>query len=146
MQLLLDLGFNINFKKSIITPSTNMLHLGYLWDTSNLSLSLPIEKIEKIKSMAFQLMYSERFQIKLLASFIGLLVSAHNGFRWAPLHFRNLQFNLISKLTKNLDWNAIVSLSRKARLEVDWWSKFSINVALSAPVHFSEIIFDLSLY
>ena len=39
-----DLGFRINFEKLSIEPSHTILQLGYIWNSSHMSISRPSEK------------------------------------------------------------------------------------------------------
>lgn len=48
-KLLTSLNFIINDDKSFLTPSKNYLFLGYSLDAENLQVSLPIDKVKRIK-------------------------------------------------------------------------------------------------
>ena len=52
IKLLTDLGFVINVDKSNLTPSQRIEFLGFIFDSTNLSISLPQEKIQRLTDFA----------------------------------------------------------------------------------------------
>ena len=46
--VLQDLGYGINFGKSALSPSKVVKHLGFVWDSDRMLISLPQDKTEKI--------------------------------------------------------------------------------------------------
>ena len=49
ISLLCNLGFSINYPKSSLIPSQKLFHLGYLWNTCDMTICLPLEKIDNIR-------------------------------------------------------------------------------------------------
>ena len=45
------LGFAVNFPKSVLTPTQQLPHLGFLWDTVEETVTLPAEKVEGIVAL-----------------------------------------------------------------------------------------------
>ena len=73
LQLLQKLGFQVNFRKSILIPSQKIVYLGVLFHLDTLHLSLPEEKVQTILSrceFTTQLSLSSRRQLE---SLVGLL-------------------------------------------------------------------------
>ena len=138
-----DLGFYINLEKSHLTPSRELVHLGLVWNSKLANLSLPEEKILKIINFA-SYMSSPKVSVRNLAQFLGIVVNAHNGFLFAPLHYRQLQFSLIDALRKKLDWDDEVSLCPSAKDEILWWS--NINSRDLTPCPLFGFKADLSLH
>ncbi|XP_068704681.1 uncharacterized protein [Montipora foliosa] len=67
--------------------------------------------------------------IREVARVIGLLVSSLPGVQFGELHYRHLERNKISALTINKgDYDALMSLSAKARSELHWWV-INVNTA-----------------
>ena len=50
--VLQDLGYGVNFEKSALTPSRTVEHLGFMWDSNKMLVSLPQDKVDKIVSRA----------------------------------------------------------------------------------------------
>ena len=76
IKLLTDLGFVINVDKSNLTPSQRIEFLGFIFDSTNLSISLPQEKIQRLTDFAKYLLCKDSPFIREVAHLIGLMVSA----------------------------------------------------------------------
>ena len=126
LNLLCDLGFSINIKKSCLVPCKKLLHLGFLFDSENMSVSLPEDKLDKIKKFS-NFILSHSFSLRDLASFLGLVVNAHEGFFFAPLHYRHLQFLFIYLLKKFNSWDVTGWLDENSKKELLWWRNCSME-------------------
>ena len=122
LSLLSSLGFHVNVKKSHLTPTTTLLHLGYVWDSSNMSLSLPFPKIQKTTELASHLLSQTHLSFRSASSFLGLVVSHVNGFPLAPLYYRAFQLDFLSQLQRSSSWDASFIPTRAARTDLSWWS------------------------
>ena len=143
IKLLESLGFVINYKKSNIVPSRKLLHLGFIWDSIEMNIALPEDKITKIKNFAKVMRYKSN-DIRSLSSFIGLLVSTKFAFLFAPLHYRRLQFLLIQHFNKCTSWEDKLTLDDSSKIDLDWW----INCKMSdlIPVSFINNKTDVTLF
>ena len=83
-----SLGFLINKEKSVFEPSQRIVYFGYILDSLQFKVFLPDKKLQKIKNTAKLLLSSETVVIRLLASFIGLIIHAFHAVLEAPLHYR----------------------------------------------------------
>ena len=95
-----SLGFRNNYDKSIIIPTQKLEYLGFIIDSTSMTLALPVGKIQLIKSSAQKLLRTkDTISIWLLSRFIGLCTSIEYAVSQAPLHYRSLQFlrNSVSK-------------------------------------------------
>ena len=45
------LGFEVNFPKSLLEPSQKIAHLGFDWDSQNMTISVPTKKIVKLQNL-----------------------------------------------------------------------------------------------
>ena len=145
MSLLKDLGFRINLQKSCLSPSQEISHLGYIWNSSNLTIRLPLEKVAKIKSLCqFCFSNPNKCNLRTLASLLGLLVNASNGFKFAPLHFRRFQLCFIEGAKSRPSWDCIWPLTHPATLDLLWWINVDPNSL--TPVFFKEFENDLTIY
>ena len=131
MDLLSSLGFKINLEKSSLSPSQKISHLGYLWDSVNMWVSLPPEKLIKIKVMARRIL-SNPCSIRSYAALLGLLVSSHSGYRFAPLHYRRLQLDFLLTVRTHDCWESFWVASEDAKLDLSWW--LSVNISELSPV------------
>ena len=96
-QLLTNLGFLGNLKKSVLTPKQQAEYLGFIVNSIEMKLFLTEEKLLRSKLEAEMLLKSNPV-VKILASFLGFCQSTLPAIAVAPLHFRNLQADMIKAL------------------------------------------------
>jgi len=121
LNLLTSLGFTPNYKKSHLNPCKILKHLGYIWNSSDMTLSIPPEKIDITRQCAHRILSSPK-SLKEISSFIGRVVSHRTAFSYAPLHFRHLQLQYCSFLSSNIQWDSLVILNDNSLSDVQWWS------------------------
>ena len=143
LSVLSSLGFQINWDKSLLIPSQNILHLGYLWDSKSMSISLPVDKLSKIKSLC-RYCLNNPCNLRSLASLLGLLVSSSKGFKFAALFFRKFQLNFIQGLKTKSGWDSYWNLDNDSRLDLSWWC--SANIESLSPVSFSSHVAEFSIF
>lgn len=141
--LLKSLGFSINIKKSNFIPSHKITHLGYIWDSSSMTISLPEEKINKIKQLCLKCS-SNNNTLRQLSSLLGLMVSAGNAFKYAPIFYRKFQFCLLDGIKSCDDWETSWPLTEEAISDLNWWSDSDLNSF--CPVSLKEKSCDVSLF
>lgn len=122
LDTLLSLGFIPNYSKSSLVPSKSLLHLGFFWNSSEMSLSLPVEKIVKTKQFASRLLSQDMVSLREVSSFLGLLVSHTNGLKNGPLHFRFLQLQFVFELKFASSWEKEFVLDSRSIEDLSWWS------------------------
>ena len=117
--LLVNLG--INYEKSILIPATEMEFLGFLVNSVTLTLSLPRDKIRKVRKECQEVMDSPQITIRQLTKLLGLLSSTIQAVFPAPLHFRHLQEVKNAAFTLDRSYNSLISLPPLALDELTWW-------------------------
>ena len=98
LELLQRLGFQINWKKSVIEPTQKLEFLGWIINTNPLEISLPVRKREDIKRVGTSLLERKNVTTGDLAAGLGKLQAAEEALPHARLHYRNTQIYLIRKL------------------------------------------------
>lgn len=118
-----DLGFQVNLKKSVLIPTKRIIFFGLIIDTSVFRIFLTDEKIDKIISLGRMILSEDTcIIIRVVASFIGLIVHACNAVTFGPLHYRCLERDKVKALREcDDDFNGMMSLSKNSRQEVFWW-------------------------
>ena len=120
--LLENLGFVINFPKSLLEPKQIIEFLGFLVDSCNMELKLPGDKLKNIRGEARKLLALEHTTTLDLSRVLGKMNTATKAIAIAPLFYRQLQAELQQALTKsNQDYNTRLQLSQGAREELQWW-------------------------
>ena len=116
-----NLGFVVNYEKSVLTPSLQMEFLGLLVDSETLTLALPREKLRKIQRECQKALTVPSLTLRKLASLIGLLNSSIQAVFPAPLHYHHLQNLKNQQLCHLMNYESEVQLSPQAREELSWW-------------------------
>ena len=145
--LLESLGFIIKTSKSNLIPSQSLLHVGFIWDTVNYTVSIPHDKVKGLKALCFHAL-SRPPSLRFLARIIGTIDSFKFGCPIAPLHYRSLQQDLIKHLTPDPNWNSLLSLSSSAIADLRWWLECDLDLRPSPLASFSpthQIETDASL-
>ena len=142
INLLNSLGYKVNLAKSSLIPSHSINHLGFLWDSLNYSLSVPDEKIFKIRRFS-SLILTSSVSVRTISSFLGLLTSISPAFPYTPIHLRGIQFCFLSHRSSNLDWDSPFSPDPPCIKDLQWWSSCPLPLPSSPLAPFRA---SLSLY
>ena len=121
-QLLTDLGFPGNLKKSVLNPKQQTEYLGFLLNSIEMKLFLMEEKLLRSKLEAECLLKSVPV-VKMLASFLGFCQSPFPAIAVTPLHFRKLQADMIKAIKGSggrQGYQSVVHLSPEAKKELEW--------------------------
>ena len=115
------LGFEVNYSKSCMIPSQQIEHLGFLWDSVRMEISLPSVKRQKIVDQSQSFLAMGGCTADQLRSFLGRLESVRAVTAQAPLHYRALQY-LLQPLRKG-SWRGqrFIPLTRASRMDLEWW-------------------------
>ena len=101
IHLLSTLGFSINVKKSVTTPTKKLEHLGFIIDSEKMLVYLNKEKREKIEHWASLLKKSHSLKIRTVAKGIGIFVSCSPAVQHAPLYHKQLEIKKSRALAQN---------------------------------------------
>ena len=121
ISLLESLGFLINYEKSNLTPSQQIVFLGMLVDSASMQFILPQQKAVQIQKECRLLLNTNRPTIRHLSRVLGLLEACRPAVWSAPLHYRQLQTLQISALQRWANYNAPVDLTPSAKSDLSWW-------------------------
>ena len=120
ISLLESLGFLINYEKSNLTPSQQIVFLGVLVDSASMQFILPQQKAVQIQKEC-RLLNTNRPTIRHLSRVLGLLEVCRPAIWSAPLHYRQLQTLQINALQRWANYNAPVYLTPSAKSDLSWW-------------------------
>ena len=122
VQLLTDLGFNVNMEKSNLVPKTRVEFLGFVLDSIRMELFLPEKKKENILQRIRNLLMSRQILVRQVSSMVGLMQSAKWAVMPAVIYYRFLQRDLNSALEETgRDYDSSIMLSQEARQELKMW-------------------------
>ena len=84
--LLVSLGFSINYVKSVFQPAQRITFLGFVLDSLTMSISLTV-----LLNVCHNLASVERHKIRTVASAVGCIIAALPGVKYGGLFYRNLE-------------------------------------------------------
>ena len=119
--LLQHLGFVINLKKSVLDPCQEIEFLGMIINSNNLSISLPPQKLQKIKDFCMEIYNAHKVSVLELTKLLCLLSSTVQAVLPAQLQIRYLQQIQIQALSQKYSYQQLVTLDLKAKKELMWW-------------------------
>ena len=126
--LLQCLGFTINTEKTTLSPTQSLVFLGFTVNTTSMELSLPPEKLKKIRAEARKLLGAEPIPARSLARLVGKMNATTEVIPPAPLFFRHLQMDLSAALrAAEQDYETEVRLSPGSREELTWWDTHMVR-------------------
>ena len=119
-------GWTLNWTKTILEPTQTPVHLGFLFDSSNKTIAIPEDKIQRLVTWTKSLLINKETTQADLESLLGTLISVMPACPLAPLHYRSLQRVLIKSLRSGRRESKKVSLSTvHVRSDLLWWSRHS---------------------
>ena len=124
VDLLESLGFHINCEKSQLIPSQHIPFLGFVVDSTTMTIGQPLEKI--VLSLVATLKESSQpVTLRSLSRFIGMCTATRPAVFQAPAYYCHLQFlkNSVLQNSSELNWvyNRKVSLNQAAKEDLVWW-------------------------
>ncbi|KAG8539574.1 hypothetical protein GDO81_020726 [Engystomops pustulosus] len=95
-------GFVVNKKKSSLVPATSQKFLGFIINSSNMTLSLSSARITALKKAIKHLILHPRTTIRKAMAVLGRITSAIEAVPWAKTHMRGLQASILSQWSRSL--------------------------------------------
>ena len=122
LYLLENLGFAVNKPKCVLQPTQTIEFLGFLVNTVQQELSLPREKVKKIRAETQHLLEAGQIPARKLSQLLGKLQAATRTVPLAPLFYRSLQQVLKKALEwSDQDYSAHLTLPVEGKVELQWW-------------------------
>ncbi|XP_060804898.1 uncharacterized protein LOC132902730 [Amyelois transitella] len=147
IKLLKCLGFVINLEKSCLEPQKVRNFLGFVYNTADLTLSLPLEKRNKISQLVSKFLSLPRCTIREFAQLIGTLIAACPASKYGWMYTKILEREKYLLLQKYGNYDTKVLLPDNIIQDLTWWS-YNIN-SISGPMrtqgYKKEIFSDASL-
>lgn len=129
MSLLRKLGFAINYNK-VIGPKQKLTFLGIIIDTCNMTMELPPDKIEDLKTILFNIRTAHKANKKKLQSLAGKLNWASQCIYGGRFHLRRI-LDVITHLKAPTHR---VRITRAMKADIDWWLNFMQLFNGSTPI------------
>lgn len=125
LRLLIALGFIINLKKSVMTPSQIIEFLGFQLDSVNMKISLPASKLHALRKLARRMKRTRETKVQEIARLLGTMVAAHPAILPAPINYRHLELAKSQALRRGLSYDSVVPVTAEMMTELQWWAEES---------------------
>ncbi|XP_028404044.1 uncharacterized protein LOC114526666 [Dendronephthya gigantea] len=118
-----SLGFVVHPTKSVLTPSQEIVTLGFLINSVEMTIRLTRDKALDLKQECQTLLKSEKSKpIREVAKVIGKIVASFPGVMYGPLYYRYLERDKSQALkSEKGNFDAHMVFSPKAKSELNWW-------------------------
>ena len=100
MDLLVNLGFRLNIEKSVLIPTQRVIYLSMVIDSLTMTFSRPEEKVSAIVQKATILKNKNQVSVREIYQFIGVCSATRLAVKEAPIHYQQLQHQMITLLKK----------------------------------------------
>ena len=117
------LGWECNWEKSKLIPSTRLTHLGFEIDTDTMTATCPEEKVERLRTAALEALNARTITVHNLEKLIGLMESCRPVTPLAALKYRSLQRQLLKAKFPERNPKLVISLSPTSIANLVWWTK-----------------------
>ena len=122
VNLLQDLGFNINEQKSVLIPTQTLEFLGFILNSVTMTLTLTPRRQTNLAEVCGKLLHQPQHTIRFVSAVIGMIIAALPAVKHGALHYRSIEAEKTSALHCNGgDYDAIMTISPLAQVEVKWW-------------------------
>ena len=122
VHLMDDLGLTPHPEKSVIQPSQEIEFVGYIVNSRDMKVTLPLVKIQKIVKHCHELLSKDTVTIRDLAKIIGKLVATEPAVKYAALFYKPLEIQKDHELKLNRgDFASFMVLSEESRSCLNWW-------------------------
>ena len=95
-----SIGFYINYDKSELKPMQEIEHLGFVLNSTRMTVTLTEAKKVKLVNKCTQVLADNGHTIRSVAELIGLIVSSFTGAEYGRLHFRQLEADKVQALNR----------------------------------------------
>lgn len=124
VSLFQELGFIVHTKKSILKPSRELIYLGFMLNSTEMTVRPTSNKIIEVLGHISRLKQKFTPSVREVAAVIGYLVSLFPGVRHGPLFYRFLEREKTSALQRNFgNFDSPMLLSSQALEELSWWEE-----------------------
>lgn len=147
LELLLYLGFIINYDKSSLIPTQKCKYLGFLFDSVKMLLSLPQSKVDRIVTHISHLQSKSSCKILDFAKLIGKFVAACPAVPYGRVYLKLMERVKFLALRSQKNYNKTMSIPSFIKHDLSWWNRslvLGIGVNISVPPFKLEIFSDAS--
>ena len=141
----MSLGWTFKWEKCSLVPRQIFDHLGFTFDTNQMLIIVPQEKIVKLQNLCMVAADKAKCSTAELERIIGTMESVRPAVSLAALHYRNLQRQLLSAKNPLRIPNKIIFLSKESLKDLAWWISMD-GFAANAKSPIRELLPTLDIW
>ena len=124
LELVDTLGFTVHPDKSTLIPTQEIVFIGFVINSVEMTVRLTTEKACDIFEDCCHMIKQDKILIRDVAKLIGKFVASEPGVRYAPLYYKALEIekDQALKLSKG-NFDVQMTLSQDAKDCLKWWIK-----------------------
>jgi len=142
LTLLKQLGFVIHVEKSHTQPSQCIEHLGFIFNSVEMTIKVNAAKIQNLRDCAREVLIKRNLKIRKVAQLIGIMVSCFPGVEYGQLFYRRLDMlkTHYLKLCKG-NFEAYMKLDYDTRTDIRWWIS---NIGMGKEISHGKADFNMT--
>ncbi|XP_045767231.1 uncharacterized protein LOC123868713 [Maniola jurtina] len=137
------LGFVINYNKSNLIPRQVCRFLGFIYNTVDMTLSLPDEKRQSIMRLVEKFITLPKCSIRELSQFIGVLTAACPAVKYGWLYTKILERQKYLALKQFENFEVKIRLTDVILPDLYWWRE---NITSTSNLLRSDNNFELEIF
>ncbi len=120
-------GFLLHRDKSVTTPTQQIKYLGFIIDSVSMCLSLPPEKVKRLRmavKKALRELNNQRvLTVRIAAKTVGFVVSSLPATVYGKAHYRSLEFAKLDQLhAAQENFDGPFTWPESCRADLEWWA------------------------
>ena len=121
VSVMTQVGFLINWDKSVLIPTTTLLYLGNIINSLDMTVTLPKSRKDSITIACKKLRNKKSATIREVAKLTGLIVASFSAVEYGKLHYQNLEKAKISALKQSKGYyDSVMAITDNVHCELDW--------------------------
>merc|ERR1712012_88255 len=141
----MSMGWTFKWEKCSLVPRQIFDHLGFTFDTNQMLIIVPQEKIVKLQNLCMVAADKAKCSTAELERIIGTMESVRPAVSLAALHYRNLQRQLLFAKNPLRIPNKIIFLSKESLKDLAWWISMD-GFAANAKSPIRELLPTLDIW
>lgn len=130
-------------KKSRLIPSRKCQHLGFIFDTVKVEMTLPDDRVNKILTACKNILRKTFCSILTFAKVLGMLVAACPAVKYGWMHTKILErVKFLALLDSQGNYSKQMKIGNKVIDELNWW----LNNLKISSFSISDIDYQLEIY
>ncbi|KAM4697915.1 uncharacterized protein WCC33_013536 [Rhinophrynus dorsalis] len=118
-----QLGWLINFSKSSMVPSQDLIFLGIRFNTQRGLAFLSSDRQLRILNHVRKFLQMRQRSAKAFSRLLGHLASTNQVIPWARTHARMTQMHYLTYFKRQPNnFHQLIPVSKQIRLELEWWT------------------------